>query len=91
MAINMSLWRVPLSTWKETSGIFLYILLVINPFVRDRPESRFVKGLLSAGAVGIEVAGYDGGVISAEGVGTCIMRGILKIQSWLADEGEEEK
>lgn len=59
--------------------------------MRDRPESRFVKGLLSAGAVGIEVAGYDGGVINAEGVGSCILRGMLKIQSWLAEEGHEEK
>lgn len=88
MAINMSLWRIPLSTWKKTPGLFLYALLVINPFVRERPERRFVMGLMSAGAVGIEVAGKEGGV-EGEGVTSGIMRGMLKVQEWLGCAGDE--
>lgn len=90
MAINMSLWLVPLSIWKKIPGIFLFVLLVINPYVRDRPEGRFVKGMISAGGVGVEVAGYDSGITEGEGVASCILRAMLKIQGWLASDGEVE-
>lgn len=48
-----------------------------------------MKGLLSAGAVGLEATDYDGVSANENGIGSCIMRCMLKIQSWLAVDGRE--
>jgi hypothetical protein len=71
----MMMWRVPLSRWKETPGIFFWVLLVANPFTKDRPEGRFVKGMIAAGTMTIGLVDWDTIIAS--------LKGFLAVQRWL--------
>lgn len=61
-------------------GIFLWVLLVVSPYTKDKPEGRFVKGMIAAGYVGVAVVDPD----IAEG----ILRGCMGLQSWLETESK---
>ena len=69
------MWRVPLSKWKEISGIFFWVLLVANPFTRDRPEGRFVKGMIAASTMTIGLVDWETVVAT--------LKGFLAVQRWL--------
>jgi hypothetical protein len=71
----MTMWRVPLSRWKQTPSIFFWIVLVVTPFARDKPEGRFLKGMVAAGTIAIGLVDWD--VV----MGT--LRGFLAVQRWL--------
>ena len=71
----MMMWRVPLSRWKETPGIFFWVLLVANPFTKDRPEGRFVKGMIAAGTMTIGLVDWETVIAS--------LKGFLAVQRWL--------
>jgi hypothetical protein len=74
----MTMWRVPLPCWKRTPGIFLWVLLVASPFARDKPEGRFIKGMVAASIIGIGLVDWD--TILAT------LKGFLAVQKWLGDE-----
>lgn len=69
------LWRVPLGRWKRIPGIFFWVLLVVNPFSRNRPEGRFVKGMIAAGTMAIGLVDWQTVV--------AMFKGFLAVQRWL--------
>jgi len=73
-----TLWHVTLPRWKQLPGIFFWILLVVNPYTRDKPEGRFLKGLMPATTIGI-------GMVKLE-VMTGILRSCLAVQKWLGGD-----
>ena len=70
-----NIWRVPLSRWKETPGIFLWIVLCVTPFARDKQEGRFLKGMMAAATIAIGLVDWD--------VVMGMLRGFLAVQRWL--------
>jgi hypothetical protein len=71
----MNMWRVPLSRWKQTPGIFFWIVLCVTPFARDKQEGRFLKGMLAATTIAIGLVDWD--------VVMGMLRGFLAVQRWL--------
>ena len=71
----MTMWRVPLPRWKKTPGIFFWVLLVANPYARDKLEGKFLKGLTPACAMGIGTVDWD--TVMA------IWKGVFEVQKWL--------
>ena len=71
----MNMWRIPLSRWKQTPGIFYWIVLCVTPFARDKQEGRFLKGMFASTTIAIGLVNWD--VV----VGT--LRGFLAVQKWL--------
>ncbi|CAM5999892.1 unnamed protein product [Sphagnum balticum] len=72
------MWRVPMSRWKQMPGIFFFVLLVANPFARDKPEGRFLKGLMPSSAITIGLAEW--------GALVAILRAFFGVQRWLGGE-----
>ena len=70
-----NMWRIPLSRWKQTPGVFFWILLCVTPFARDKQEGRFLKGMFAATAIAIGLVDWD--------VMMGMLRGFLAIQRWL--------
>ncbi|KAH9213581.1 hypothetical protein DL95DRAFT_524415 [Leptodontidium sp. 2 PMI_412] len=71
----VTMWRVPLPRWKQIPGIFLWILLVANPFARDKPEGRFFKALTPATI--IAMGAIEGDTVMAT------LKGFIAVQRWL--------
>ncbi|KAG4441347.1 hypothetical protein IFR05_003161 [Cadophora sp. M221] len=71
----VTMWRVPLPRWKQIPGIFLWILLVANPFARDKPEGRFFKALTPATIMAMGV--MDGDTVMVT------LKGFIAVQRWL--------
>jgi hypothetical protein len=72
----MNMWRIPLSRWKQTPGIFIWVVLTVTPFARDKQEGRFLKGMLAASTIAIGLVDWD--------MVMGILRGFLAVQRWLA-------
>lgn len=72
----MNMWRIPLSRWKQTPGIFIWVVLTVTPFARDKQEGRFLKGMLAASTIAIGLVDWD--------VVMGMLRGFLAVQRWLA-------
>ncbi|KAH6662778.1 hypothetical protein B0J14DRAFT_610169 [Halenospora varia] len=75
MKVWMTMWRVPLSRWKKIPAIFFWVLLVINPITRDRPEGRFVKGMFAAATMAIALIEWD--------TAAAILKNFMTVQKWL--------
>jgi hypothetical protein len=75
-----TMWCVPLSRWKQIPGVFLFVLLFVNPFTRSRPEGRFIKGMLAPSIIAIGFV--DWGVVAA------ILKAFLGVQRWLMGDNE---
>ncbi|KAH8651569.1 hypothetical protein BGZ60DRAFT_420744 [Tricladium varicosporioides] len=75
MKVWMTMWRVPLSRWKNIPAIFFWVLLVINPITRDRPEGRFVKGMFAAATMAIALIEWD--------TAAAILKNFMTVQRWL--------
>jgi hypothetical protein len=73
-----TMWKVPLPTWKKIPGIFLWLLLIANPYARDKPESRFLKGLTPATTMAIGLSDWD--------VATGTLRACLAVQRFVGGE-----
>jgi hypothetical protein len=73
-----TMWRVPLSRWKQIPGVFLFILLVVNPFTRSRPEGRFIKGMFAPSIIAIGIVDWE--------VVVAILKAFLGVQKWLGGE-----
>jgi len=70
------MWRVPLSRWKKVPGIFLWVILVVNSYARDKPEARFLKGLMPSAVVTLGLLNWDATMATLDG--------FLSVQKWLA-------
>jgi hypothetical protein len=70
-----NMWRIPLSRWKQTPGIFFWLVLGVTPFARDKQEGRFLKGMLAATTIAIGLVDWD--------VVMGMLRGFLAVQRWL--------
>jgi hypothetical protein len=77
----MTQWRVPLTRWKETPGIFLWIALVSAPFAQDLPMGRWHKGMIASSTIAIGLVDWD--------VAMATLRGFLAVQRWL--KGDRDK
>ncbi|EPE34913.1 hypothetical protein GLAREA_10608 [Glarea lozoyensis ATCC 20868] len=75
-----TMWRVPLSRWKQIPGVFLFVLLVVNPFTRSRPEGRLIKGMLAPSIIAIGFVDWE--VVAA------ILTAFLGVQKWLGGNDE---
>jgi hypothetical protein len=71
----MTMWRVPLSRWKKIPGIFLWVIVVVNAYARDKPEARFLKGLMPPAIVAIGLLDWDAAMATLD----CF----LAVQRWL--------
>lgn len=78
-----NMWRVPLSRWKTIPGLFFFVLLIISPFTRDKPEGRFIKGLVPATVMGIGLEDWDCLV--------AMLRTFLCVQRWLGANSKSGK
>ncbi|RFU32064.1 hypothetical protein B7463_g4264, partial [Scytalidium lignicola] len=78
----MSMWRVSLSGWKKTPGIFLWLVLVMTPFAQGRSEGRFLKSMISASIMAIGLENWEVVMIQ--------LRAFVALQKWLKD-GVENK
>lgn len=70
-----SMWRVPLQRWKQLPGIFLWVLLVVNPYAKDKPEATYLKALTPATIMSIGLTNWDGVLVT--------LRRFLAVQKWL--------
>ena len=70
-----NMWRVSLSRWKQTPGIFYWIVLCVTPFAKDKQEGRFLKGMFAAATIAIGLVDWD--------VVMGMLRGFLAVQRWL--------
>lgn len=75
------MWRVPLPRWKQIPGVFFWVLLVANPFARNRPEGRFLKGIFAANTVAMGLVDWD--------ATTALIKTFLALQRWLGGEDLE--
>lgn len=74
----------------------MFVLLVVNPGARNRPEGRFLKGMLGATSVAVGVVGGGGeggrGGGGGGGTGWDALRGVvgsvLGVQGWLRGGSE---
>ncbi|KAL2070298.1 hypothetical protein VTL71DRAFT_13324 [Oculimacula yallundae] len=73
--LSVAIWRVPLQRWKTIPGIFLWIMLVIGPFSRDKPTGRFYKALTQASITAMNLVDEDTAVFT--------LRRFFAVQSWL--------
>jgi hypothetical protein len=71
----MTMWRVPLARWKKTPGLFLWVMVVVNAYARDKPEARFLKGLMPPAVVTIGLLDWDAAIATLDG--------FLAVQRWL--------
>jgi hypothetical protein len=71
----MNMWRVPLSRWKQTPGIFFWLVLCVTPFAKDKQEGRFLKGMMASATIAIGLVDWD----AVMGM----LRGFLAVQRWL--------
>ncbi len=69
------MWRVPLQRWKQLPGIFLWVLLVVNPYAKDKPEATYLKALTPATIMSIGLTNWDGVLVT--------LRRFLAVQKWL--------
>lgn len=76
----MNMWRVPLSRWKQTPGIFFWVVLCVTPFAKDKQEGRFLKSMLAVSTIAIGLVDWD--------VVMGMLRGFLAVQRWLRTGGE---
>jgi hypothetical protein len=88
MQLWSTMWRVPLPTWKKLPGIFFWVLLVANPFARDRPEGRFLKGLMPSCLVAI---GMEGNEEKGWDLAMAEVRGFMQVQRWLGGVEDKER
>jgi hypothetical protein len=72
----MTMWRVPLARWKKLPGLFLWVILVVNSYARNRPEARFIKGLMPPAVVAMNLLDWDATMATLDG--------FLAVQKWLA-------
>ena len=70
------MWRIPLLRWKQLPGLFLWVLVVVNAYARNRPEARFLKGLMPPAVVTMGLLSWDATMASLDG--------FLAVQKWLA-------
>ncbi|RDL32434.1 uncharacterized protein BP5553_08890 [Venustampulla echinocandica] len=75
------MWRVPLPRWKQIPGVFFWVVLVANPFARNRPEGRFLKGVIAGNTVAMGLADWD--------ATTAILKTFLALQRWLGGKDLE--
>jgi hypothetical protein len=71
----MMMWRVPLARWKKLPGLFLWVMLVVNSYARDKPEARFLKGLMPSAIITIGLLDWDATMATLDG--------FLAVQKWL--------
>ncbi|KAL3419484.1 hypothetical protein PVAG01_09706 [Phlyctema vagabunda] len=71
----MTMWRVPLSRWKRIPGIFLWIVMIVLPFSRDRAEGRFIKSMASTSMMTVGLQDWE--------VTEVTMRAFKAVQCWL--------
>jgi hypothetical protein len=76
----MAQWRVPLARWKKTPGMYFWVVLVSTPFLRNRPEGKWQKSMISCVTNAMGLVNWD--VV----MGT--LKAFLAIQRWL--EGSDE-
>ncbi|XMA18111.1 hypothetical protein WAI453_010902 [Rhynchosporium graminicola] len=69
------MWQVPSLRWKQVPGIFLWILLVIGPFSRDKSQGKYIKALTQAAIMAITLVDED--------TVTVTLRRFLAVQRWL--------
>jgi len=70
-----SMWRITLSEWKAIPGIFLWVILAVNPSAQDLPHGRFLKSMLKTST-------FYMGLEHWEEVDGSLM-GFVKLQRWL--------
>ena len=71
----MTMWRVPLSRWKQTPGIFLWVVVVVLAYARNLPEARFLKALVPAAVTKMTLLDWNATLATLDG--------FLAVQKWL--------
>jgi hypothetical protein len=72
-----SMWRVPLSRWKKTPGIFIFILLSANQAAQDTAHGRFLKSMLKSASFYVALENWE---VIDETLGA-----FVKLQRWLRE------
>lgn len=73
--INM--WRIPLSRWKKTPGIFIFILLSANQAAQDTAHGRFLKSMLKSASFYVALENWE--------VIDLTLGAFVKLQRWLRE------
>ena len=72
-----SMWRIPLSRWKKTPGIFIFILLSANQAAQDTAHGRFLKSVLKSASFYVALENWE--VIDVT------LGAFVKLQRWLRE------
>ncbi|KAL1881449.1 hypothetical protein VTK73DRAFT_3734 [Phialemonium thermophilum] len=75
-----TMWRVPLSTWKEFIGIFNWAILPVTPTASSTAHGRFVKSMLTISVLQM-------GLENWELMGSAVQAGLC-LQNWLGEVHE---
>ena len=70
-----SMWRITLSQWKRIPGIFIWVLLAVNPAAQNTPHGRLLKSLLKSASLYVALEHWeliDGSLMS-----------FVRLQRWL--------
>jgi hypothetical protein len=54
-----TMWQVKLSRWKQTPGIFLFILLAVAPAAQHTPHGRFLKNMMKATTLSMVLENWE--------------------------------
>ena len=55
----VNMWRIPLSRWKKTPGIFIFILLSANQAAQDTAHGRFLKSMLKSASFYVALDNWE--------------------------------
>jgi hypothetical protein len=73
-----NMWRVTLTRWKQTPGVFLWILFSANPAAQETPHGRFLKSMLKATSSYLALDYWD--IVDGASMA------YVKLQRWLRRE-----
>ena len=62
--------------------MFLWVLLCVNPFAKDRPEARFIKSMIATDTMTIGLVDWDTVLAT--------LKGFIKVQKWLGSAPQEK-
>lgn len=77
---HSNIFQVSLARWKESPGIFLWILLVAAPSSGNDARGRFLKKKMAVAGMSIGLEDFN--------LATGHLRAFWEVQRWIAREGQ---
>jgi hypothetical protein len=74
-----SIWKISLERWKMIPGVFLWVILAVNCMVGERDHARLSKMMVKGACIYLGMEDWA--------VTMGCLRGFVRVQRWLREEG----